>query len=170
MNIRPLRPGEEILWARCAPAGEYERRLAALQTKSPLFPAEEPRCQLVAEEDRHFLGTLRLGLPHEGLCLVIELTAADEVPLGEVAPALLDFVRSSFPDRTLEALTWDRPADAEFHKALLECGFEVYIEKEYVNRDLAGFQLNVADPFVWRTLEEAGKAAFAEALYVLRAL
>jgi RimJ/RimL family protein N-acetyltransferase len=83
---------------------------------------------------------------------------------GGIKELLKEFLKTIAEGRRVEAMSWLKSEDEEWHQTLIELGFKVHIEKPYFRRKLEDFAFSFNDRFTYRSLRQLGKAQFVEFL------
>ncbi len=175
LEVRELRPGEELLWLELDAEVESDARaehnpgaerpsesekLAEFRRSFKERSARDPRSFLVALTGTRAAGRLEGLFLDDKLYFVRELRCAEGLPCSVVEDALVGHLAPSFSRDGIGVLSSDRPKNAEVNSALEGTGFEVEKRKAFVARGLTGDLPKPRVEFTFRTLAEVGRAEF----------
>ncbi len=175
LEVRELRSGEESLWLGFDAEGEPDARaehdagaerppesekLTEFRRVFEERSSRDPRSFLVALIGPRAAGRLKGLFLSDKLYFIQELHCAEGFPCTVVEDALACFLGASFAGDGIGILSWDRTESAEINAALERAGFEIEKKKAFVARSLKRDLPRPGTRFAFRTLAEAGKAAF----------
>lgn len=163
LSVRPLRLQEARSWVEiAAPPDDVESRLKRF-TEHLEAATEDERCYLVAAKDGDIVGTLGGALVHANQYLIESVRVRHEEDFGHVGRALLSWLGDSFACQ-IKAMVRELPEFQDYQHLLETSGFDLYMRKPYVKRNLIGYTNPHPVPFTFRSLSELGTTGFAQAL------
>ena len=130
----------------------------------PGQPDQDRRRTVIGRAGEMPIGELKLTIVHNKLIRIEAIEVTDQHDYPQVAALLIDRARSWYSGTVVEASIWDRHDDARLRAVLESQGFEMYIEKVYVERAIAGYKSPYHSALSFRSLAELGAGPFVKTL------
>ncbi|MDD2716818.1 MAG: GNAT family N-acetyltransferase [Candidatus Wallbacteria bacterium] len=156
MKIRTLRKGEERLWVELDTlAGEVEQKLTEFLALREAKKSDQ-MCFLAAFVGKKLVGKLQ-GIPC-GLerYYVQSLKIAERADFECTSGELISHLQKSLSCKEIMALS-ETVAPGPMDRLLLERGFQIMIERIFVEREIIDYRSPFDDPFTYKSMDEVGR-------------
>lgn len=162
MIIRELRLGEEKAWLKC---GLSEK--SKIDELLPKFTHEfhenkqtKQHIYLVAVSQNEIVGKLKtLKIAQEEI-LITALVIEDQNNYQSYGTSLINYLKDICNDKTILGTTWDEEKYQPMELLLLQNNFKMYVEKQYIEKEIINYQSPYEKIFDFKSLKDTGKESF----------